>query len=74
MFAQMESPYNIYFEVRLGTKNSCQPVLVEVMLRDNVPLSRFGNPQEIANLFVSCFTIKLLVTGSIWTLDRQVHS
>ena len=71
------APGNIYFEGSTWhQKQLSQPVLVEAMLRDNVPLSRFGNPQEIANLCLFLASpLSSFATGSIWTLDGgQVHS
>ena len=43
---------------------------VEKMLKDNVPLSRFGTPEEIGELacFISSDKARF-VTGSIWDID-----
>ena len=65
------APGNIFFKD--GTwdlKNSENPEIVSEMLENNVPLKRFGKPEEVADLvlFLSSEKAKF-ITGSCITID-----
>ena len=65
------APGNIYFKD--GTwdlKNAENPKLVSEMLENNVPLRRFGKPEEVADLVLFLSSEKAeFITGSCITID-----
>jgi 3-oxoacyl-[acyl-carrier protein] reductase len=65
------APGNIYFKD--GTwdlKNAKYPKLVSEMLENNVPLKRFGKPEEVADLVLFLSSEKAqFLTGSCITID-----
>ena len=65
------APGNILFEGSSWDKKIKQnKKLTDNILKNKVPLSRFGNPEEIADL--ACFLSSpkaAFVTGSIWDID-----
>ena len=65
------APGNIYFKD--GTwdlKNSENPELVSEMLENNVPLKRFGKPEEVADLVLFLSSEKAeFITGACITID-----
>lgn len=65
------APGNIYFKD--GTwdlKNAENPKLVSEMLENNVPLKRFGKPEEVAYLVLFLSSEKAeFITGSCITID-----
>lgn len=65
------APGNIYFKD--GTwdlKNAENPKLVSEMLENNVPLKRFGKPEEVADLVLFLSSEKAeFITGSCITID-----
>ncbi len=65
------APGNIYFKD--GTwdlKNVENPKLVSEMLENNVPLKRFGKPEEVADLVLFLSSEKAeFITGSCITID-----
>lgn len=65
------APGNIYFKD--GTwdlKNAENPNLVSEMLENNVPLKRFGKPEEVADLVLFLSSEKAeFITGSCITID-----
>jgi 3-oxoacyl-[acyl-carrier protein] reductase len=64
-------PGNIYF--KNGTwdlKMQENPQLVTQMIEKNVPLRRFGNPDEVANLVLFISSDKAaFITGACITID-----
>ena len=69
------SPGNIIFEdSSWERKLKANKVKVEEMISKNVPLSRFGTPDEIAELVCYLTSSKAnFVTGSIWNIDGGQH-
>ena len=65
------SPGNIYFEGSVWSKKmEKSPDLVKSMLKDNVPLEKFGTPEDVANLVVWLSSdLSNFVTGSVMTSD-----
>ena len=65
------APGNIYFKD--GTwdlKNAENPKLVSEMIENNVPLTRFGMPEEVADLVLFLSSEKAeFITGSCITID-----
>jgi 3-oxoacyl-[acyl-carrier protein] reductase len=65
------APGNIYFKD--GTwdlKNAENPQLVSEMIENNVPLKRFGKPEEVADLVLFLSSEKAeFITGSCITID-----
>ena len=65
------SPGNILFKGSTWERKlKDDPKFVKEMLNKNVPLKRFGDPSEIANLalYLSSDNAKF-VTGSVWQID-----
>ena len=64
-------PGNIFF--KNGTwdlKNSENPILVSEMLGKNVPLMRFGKPEEVADLVIFLSSERAtFITGACITID-----
>ena len=65
------SPGNIYFEDSVWSKKmEKNPDSVKLMLKDNVPLEKFGTPEDVANLVVWLSSdLSNFVTGSVVTTD-----
>ena len=65
------SPGNIYFEDSVWSKKmEKNPDSVKSMLKDNVPLEKFGTPEDVANLVVWLSSdLSNFVTGSVVTTD-----
>ena len=65
------APGNIYFKD--GTwdlKNAENPQLVSEMIEKNVPLKRFGKPEEVADLVLFLSSDKAeFITGACITID-----
>jgi 3-oxoacyl-[acyl-carrier protein] reductase len=69
--ANLVAPGNILFEGgSWDRRRAAEPVLVEQMLKTDVPLGRFGNTQEVADivLFLSSDRASF-VTGACWVAD-----
>ena len=46
------------------------PKTVKSMLKDNVPLDKFGSPEDVANMVVWLASdVSNFVTGSVMTID-----
>tara|TARA_X000000950_G_C13905666_1_gene656719 strand:+ start:1907 stop:2662 length:756 start_codon:yes stop_codon:yes gene_type:complete len=65
------SPGNIYFEDSVWSKKmEKSPDSVKSMLKQNVPLEKFGTPEDVANLVVWLSSdLSNFVTGSVMTTD-----
>ena len=73
----MITPGNILFKG--GTweeKIKSQPEVTETMLKNDVPLQRFGTPQEIADVAVFlCSSRSSFITGTVLRIDGgQVYN
>lgn len=70
------APGNILFEgSSWESKLKTNPEATQLMIKKNVPLSRFGSPNEIAELVLFLSSSRAgFATGSVWTLDGgQTH-
>lgn len=71
------APGNIMSETSVWKKKSNDdPKYVENMLKKEVPLERFGTPEEVSNLVgFLCSEKSSFITGSIFVIDGgQIHS
>lgn len=67
---------NILFEGSVWERKiSADSYLVEKLIKDNVPMSRLGSPEDVANLAVYLASARAdFATGSVWKLDGgQAH-
>ena len=65
------APGNIYFDGSVWFKKMKKsPKTVKSMLKDNVPLDKFGSPEDVANMVVWLASdVSNFVTGSVMTID-----
>lgn len=65
------APGNINFEGSIWSKKiNADPVSVNKMLKNNVPLGRLGSPDDVANIVIWLASdVASFVTGSLFTTD-----
>ena len=71
------APGNIMSETSVWKKKSDDdPKYIENMLKKEVPLERFGTPEEVSNLVgFLCSEKSSFITGSVFVIDGgQIHS